>query len=68
MKNFEAIRNAPICFRKKDHVSLETLLIDIRRKTILYATLKKPSKMKLKNTKKIKLNYQNKMQTINQLS
>lgn len=51
------------------NVSLETLLIDIRRKTILYAKLKKNnSKMKLKNTKKMKLNYSNKMQTINQLS
>lgn len=53
MKNFEGIRNAPICFRKKDHVSLETLLIDIRRKTILYATLKKnPPKWNLKTLRK----------------
>lgn len=68
LKNFEGISNAPICFRIKDHISLETLPIDIRGKTILYATLKKTSKMKLKNTKKKKLNYQNKMQTINKLS
>lgn len=41
MKNFEGIRNVFICFRKKDYVFLEILLIDIRRKIILYVILKK---------------------------
>lgn len=65
MKNFEGISKAPICFRIKDHISLETLLIDIRRKTILYAKFKKKQlQNETKNTKKMK----KKMQTINQLS
>lgn len=40
IENIESISNADICFRIKDHIFLDTLLMEIRGKTISYATFK----------------------------
>lgn len=40
IENIESISNADIFFRIKDHIFLDTLLMEIRGKTISYATFK----------------------------
>lgn len=52
IENIESISDADICFRIKDHLFLDASLMEIRGKTISYATFKK--KPELKNIRNLK--------------